>query len=78
MICVELCLTRYPTQIFVTDAIRVRSVFDPRLSVFVLKNIRICIRIRSYPYLNSNPNKNIKTKMILLISVYIRSDYTPT
>jgi hypothetical protein len=60
---------RYPCSI--------SSVFDPRLSVFVL-NIRICIRIRSYPYSNSNPNKNMKTNMISLISVRIRFDYTPT
>jgi hypothetical protein len=33
----------------------ISSVFDPRLSVFVFENIRICIRIRSYPYSNSNP-----------------------
>jgi hypothetical protein len=50
------------------------SVFDPRLSIFVFKNIRICIRIRSYLY--SNPNKNMKTNMISLIFVHIRSDYT--
>jgi hypothetical protein len=31
------------------------SVFDPRLSIFVFKNIRICIRILSYPC--SNPYK---------------------
>jgi hypothetical protein len=53
-------------------------VFDPRLFVFVFENIRICIRIRSYPYSNSNPTKNMKTNMISLISVRIRSDYTPT
>jgi hypothetical protein len=52
------------------------SIFDPRLSVFVFENIRICIRIRSYPYSNSNLNKNMKTNMISLISVRIRSDYT--
>ena len=56
----------------------ISSVFDPRLSVFVFENIRICIRIRSYPYSNSNPTKNMKTNMISLISVCIRSDYTPT
>ena len=56
----------------------ISSVFDPRLSVFVFENIRICIRIRSYPYSNSNPTKNMKTNMISLISVRIRSDYTPT
>ena len=56
----------------------ISSVFDPRLSVFVFENIRICIRFRSYPYSNSNPNKNMKTNMILLISVRIRSDYTPS
>jgi hypothetical protein len=55
----------------------ISSVFDPRLSVFVFENIRICIRIRSYPYSNSNPTKNMKTNMISLISVRIRSDYTP-
>ena len=55
----------------------ISSVFDPRLSVFVFENIRICIRIRSYPYSNSNPNKNMKTNMISVISVRIRSDYTP-
>jgi hypothetical protein len=52
-------------------------VFDPRLSVFVFENIRICIRIRSYPYSNLNPNKNMKTNIILLIFVRIRSGYTP-
>jgi hypothetical protein len=56
----------------------ISSVFDPRLSVFVFENIRICIRIRSYPYSNSNLTKNMKTNMISLISVRIRSDYTPT
>jgi hypothetical protein len=56
----------------------ISSVFDPRLSVFVFENIRICIRIRSYPYSNSNPTKNTKTNMISLISVRIRSDYTPS
>jgi hypothetical protein len=55
----------------------ISSVFDPRLSVFVFENIRICIRIRSYPYSNSNPTKNMKKNMISLISVRIRSDYTP-
>ena len=54
------------------------SVFDPRLSVSVFEDIRICIRIRSYPYSHSNPNKNMKTNMISLISVRIRSDYTPS
>jgi hypothetical protein len=52
------------------------SVFDPRLSVFVFENIRICIHIRSYLYSNSNPTKNMKTNIISLISVRIRSDYT--
>jgi hypothetical protein len=55
----------------------ISSVFDPALPVFVFENIRICIRIRRYPYSNSNPNKNMKTNMILLISVCIRFDYTP-
>jgi hypothetical protein len=32
MICLELCLTRYPIKIFITDAIRVRLV--PYLSAF--------------------------------------------
>jgi hypothetical protein len=79
MICVKWCLTRYPTK-----NIRYRrypcpisSVFDPRLSVFIFANIHICIRIRSYLYSNSNPNKNMKTNMISLISVRIQSDYTP-
>ena len=54
------------------------SVFDTQLSVFVFENIRICIRIRSYPYSNLNPNKNIKINMISLISVCIWSYYTPT
>ena len=54
------------------------SVFDPRLSVFVFENIRICIHIRSYLYSNSNPTKNMKTNIISLISVRIRSDYTPS
>ena len=56
----------------------ISSVFDPRLSVFVFENIRIYIRIRSYSYSNSNPTKNMKTNMISLISVRIRSDYTHT
>jgi hypothetical protein len=78
MIRVEWCLTRYPTKISVTDAIRVRLVpFDPRLSAFVFENICICIRIWSYPYSNLNSNKNMKTNMISLIFVRIRSDYTP-
>jgi hypothetical protein len=55
----------------------ISSVFDPRLSVFVFENIRICIRIRSYPNSNSNLTKNMKTNIISLISVRIRSDYTP-
>ena len=42
----------------------ISSVFDPRLSVFVFENIRICILIRSYPYSNSNPSKNMETNMI--------------
>jgi hypothetical protein len=52
------------------------SVFDTQLFVFVFENIRI--RIRSYPYSNPNPNKNIKTNMVSVISVCIRSDYIPT
>jgi hypothetical protein len=56
----------------------ISSVFNPQLSVFVFENIRICIRIRSYPYSNSNPTKNMKTNIISLISVRIPSDYTPT
>jgi hypothetical protein len=72
MICVEWCLTRYPTKKFVADdPCPTSSLFDPRLSVFVFENIRICIRIRSYPYSNLNPNKNMKTNMISLISVCI-------
>jgi hypothetical protein len=55
----------------------ISSVFDPQLSVFVFENIRICIRIQRYPYSNSNPNKNMKTNMISLISARIRSDCTP-
>jgi hypothetical protein len=51
------------------------SVFDTHLFVFVSENIRI--RIRSYPYSNLNPNKNMKTNMISVISVRIRSDYVP-
>jgi hypothetical protein len=74
MICLELCLTRYP----IKYSLPTSSVFDPRLSVFVFENIRICIRIRSYPYSHSNPNKNMKTNMISLIFVRIRSDYTPS
>jgi hypothetical protein len=54
------------------------SVFDTHLSVFASENIRICIRIRSYPYSNSNPKKNMKTNMVSVKSVCIRSDYTPT
>jgi hypothetical protein len=57
MIRVELCLTRYPTKIFVTDAIRVRLVpysthnypylySRTFVSVFVFKAIRIRIRIQ--------------------------------
>jgi hypothetical protein len=53
----------------------ISSAFDPRLSVFVFENIRICIRIRSYPH--SIPTKNVKANMVSLISVRIRSDYTP-
>jgi hypothetical protein len=53
------------------------SVFDTHLSVFVSENIRIRIRIRSYPYSNLNPNKNMKTNMISVIFVRIRSDYIP-
>jgi hypothetical protein len=49
------------------------SVFDTQLFVFVSENIRI--RIRSYPY--SNSNKNMKTNMVSVISVRIRSDYIP-
>jgi hypothetical protein len=56
----------------------ISSVFDTQLSVFVSENIRICIRIRSYPYSISNPNKNMKTNMVSVISVRIRSDYIPT
>jgi hypothetical protein len=51
------------------------SVFDIQLSVFVSENIHIRIHIRSYPYLKLNPNKNIKTNMVSVISVRIRSDY---
>jgi hypothetical protein len=57
MICVEWCLTRYPTKIFVIDAIRVRlapySIHDypylysrTSVFVFVFEAIRIQIRIR--------------------------------
>jgi hypothetical protein len=56
----------------------ISSVFDPRLSVFVFENIRICIPIQSYLYSNSNPTKNMKTNMISLVFVRIRSDYTPS
>jgi hypothetical protein len=74
MICVEWCLTRYPTKIFVTDAIHVR------LALHRSTTIRICIREHPYLYSYSNPNptKNMKTNMISLISVRIRSDYTPS
>ena len=75
MICVEWCLTRYPTKIFVTDAIRVRlapySIHDYPYLYSRFENVRICIRIRSYPYSNSNPTKNMKTNMISLIYVRI-------
>ena len=64
----NICYQRYPCS----------TSFVPRLTVFVFENIRICIRIRSYPYSNSNLTKNMKTNMISLISVRIRSDYTPT
>jgi hypothetical protein len=63
----NICYQRYPCS--------TSFVFDPRLTVFVFENIRICIRIRSYPYSNLNPNKNMKTNMISLIFVRIRSDY---
>jgi hypothetical protein len=55
VICVEWCLTRYPTKIFVTDAIRVRLVLYSthdypylysRTSIFVFEAIHIQIRIR--------------------------------
>jgi hypothetical protein len=68
----DMCsLTRYPTKIFVTNAIRIRTsyVFDTRLSVFVFENIRICIHIRSYLYSNSNLNKNMKTNMTICICI---------
>jgi hypothetical protein len=48
----------------------ISSVFDPRLSVFVFENIRICIRIRSYPYSNSNPTKNMKKNDFIDIRPY--------
>jgi hypothetical protein len=67
---------------FITDNIRVRlvpySTHSYPYFIFVFENIRICIRIRSYPYLNSNPNKNMKTNMVSVISVRIRSDYIPS
>jgi hypothetical protein len=46
-------------------------VFDTRYI-----HICICIRIRSYPCLNTNPNKNMKTHMVSIISIRIQSDYT--
>jgi hypothetical protein len=57
MICLEWCLSRYPTKIFVTDAIRVRlapySIHDhpylysrTSIFVFVFEAIRIRIRVR--------------------------------
>jgi hypothetical protein len=55
----------------------ISSVFDTHLSIFASENTRICIKIRSYLYSNSNPKKNMKTNMVLVISVCIRSDYTP-
>jgi hypothetical protein len=54
----------------------ISSVFDTHIPVFVFENIRICIR--SYSYSNSNPSKNMKTNMISVISVCIRSDYIPS
>jgi hypothetical protein len=58
MICVEWCLTRYPTKIFVIDVLRVRLVSDSTHdSILVSENIYICISIRNNPYSNSNPNK---------------------
>jgi hypothetical protein len=80
MICVKWCLTRYPIKIFVTDAIRVRlapySIHDypylySRTSVFVFLFKAICIRIRIRL-------KIMKTNMISLVFVRIRSDYTPS
>jgi hypothetical protein len=53
------------------------SIFDTQLSVFVSENIHIRIRIQSYPHSNLNPNKNIKTNMVSVISIHIRSDYIP-
>jgi hypothetical protein len=78
IISVEWCLTRYWTKniCYRHYPCLSSSVFDPRLSVFVFESIHICICIRRYPY--SNSNKNMKTNMISLIFVRIRSDYTPT
>ena len=50
-----------------------RSVFDTYLSVFVIKAIRICICIRIYPCSYPNLIENVKTNIILVISVRIRS-----
>jgi hypothetical protein len=63
----------------VTNNICVRlvpySTIDTQLSIFISEKIRI--RIRSYPYSDSNPNKNIKTNIVSMTSIRIRSDYIP-
>jgi hypothetical protein len=71
MICVKWCLTRYPTKnLLPTLTCPTSFVFDTQLSVFVSKNIRICIYIRIWI------QKNMKTNMVLVILVRIQSDYT--
>jgi hypothetical protein len=48
-----------------------------RLSVFAFENISICFHIQRYPFSNLNLNKSMKTNMVSMISVHIRSNYIP-
>jgi hypothetical protein len=70
--CVLIIRIKYllPT-VFVSDL----SVFERWISASVTEIICICIR--KYLYLYSNPTRIMKTNMISLISVRIRSDYIP-
>jgi hypothetical protein len=72
VVCVKWCLTRYPTK----NPLSTLSVSD--LFCIRYMTIRICIRkhlyLYSYPKLfvsNSNPNKNMKTNIVSVISVRI-------
>jgi hypothetical protein len=71
----ELCLTWYLTKnCYRRYPCSISSVFDTLLSIFAYENKDICIRIRIYPY--SNSNQKMKINMVSMIFVRIQSNYT--